>query len=397
MRTERDQTILVVDDEPLFVSSVLDALTRRGFRNVAGAGDGTEALEMIELAGPPDLILTDLNMPRLGGAKLIAGLSESGFRGRILVISAYLNDATERAVRQLGAVACIEKPVDLEALVDLVDSSLSHPDRVLDGLSVAGFVQLLEVERKSCLLRVQSSGRTGDLVFEDGQLIDAVTEGAHGDRAALDVLTWPDAVLQVHDAPKGQRRRTSNPLNYLLLESARILDERNAGEGTSRDAPTQAGPAAVSDSATASGLHNGSEIQKPRRPTTQPTAREEQPMSNVKVALQALMDIDGAVAAALVDFESGMTLGTAGGDRFNLDLAAAGNTKVVKSKMEVMQSLDLNTTIEDILITLGTQYHLIRPLEKAQALFLYLVLDRKKSNLAMARHKLMATESALEV
>lgn len=121
-------------------------------------------------------------------------------------------------------------------------------------------------------------------------------------------------------------------------------------------------------------------------------------MSNVKEALKSLMEIDGALGVALVDYESGMSLGqSGGGDHLNLDVAAAGNTQVVQAKMEVMKNLGLNTEIEDILITLGTQYHLIRPLAKARNLFLYLVLDRKKSNLAMARHGLSSIENTLQV
>jgi hypothetical protein len=69
------------------------------------------------------------------------------------------------------------------------------------------------------------------------------------------------------------------------------------------------------------------------------------------------MNIEGALGVALVDWESGMPLGTLGGGKYlDLDLAGAGNTEVVRAKMRTMQSLQLNDVIEDILITLGKQY-----------------------------------------
>jgi hypothetical protein len=122
---------------------------------------------------------------------------------------------------------------------------------------------------------------------------------------------------------------------------------------------------------------------------------------NIETALKEAMNIEGALGVALVDWESGMPLGTLGGGKYlDLDLAGAGNTEVVRAKMRTMQSLQLNDVIEDILITLGKQYHLIRLLtnaDGAQNMFLYLALDRGKSNLALARHQLKRIENDLVI
>jgi hypothetical protein len=122
---------------------------------------------------------------------------------------------------------------------------------------------------------------------------------------------------------------------------------------------------------------------------------------NIETALKEAMNIEGALGVALVDWESGMPLGTLGGGKYlDLDLAGAGNTEVVRAKMRTMQSLQLNDMIEDILITLGKQYHLIRLMtnaDGAQNMFLYLALDRSKSNLALARHQLKRIEADLVI
>ncbi len=117
-------------------------------------------------------------------------------------------------------------------------------------------------------------------------------------------------------------------------------------------------------------------------------------MANLNDSLNDLMSIDGAQAVALVDYNSGMLLGEAGSG-VDMEVAAAGNTEVIRAKMKTASSLKLNDSIEDILISLGKAYHILRPVASKTGLFFYVVLDRNKSNLAMARRKVLDVESSL--
>lgn len=119
-------------------------------------------------------------------------------------------------------------------------------------------------------------------------------------------------------------------------------------------------------------------------------------MSTINQAMQELLTLDGAMCAALVDSSSGMILGQIGSG-VDLEVAAAGNTEVVRAKMKTMRSLGISDVIEDILITLGKQYHIIRPMARKEGLFIYLVLDKQKSNLALARRKAQEVEKDLIV
>ncbi|MEM9611282.1 MAG: hypothetical protein AAGA99_28005 [Actinomycetota bacterium] len=122
-------------------------------------------------------------------------------------------------------------------------------------------------------------------------------------------------------------------------------------------------------------------------------------MADIENSLKRAMAISGSIAACLVDYDSGMALGTAGGGGLDLEVAAAGNTDVVKAKLRTMESLGLNEQIEDLLITLDTQFHLLRPVHSkwGRGLFLYLALNRSQANLAMARRELAIIEAELEL
>ena len=119
-------------------------------------------------------------------------------------------------------------------------------------------------------------------------------------------------------------------------------------------------------------------------------------MSTINQAMQELISCDGAMCAALVDSSSGMILGQIGSG-VDLEVAAAGNTEVVRAKIKTMRALGISNILKDILITLGKQYHIIRPMARKEGLFIYLVLDKAKSNLALARRKAQEVEKDLMV
>ena len=117
---------------------------------------------------------------------------------------------------------------------------------------------------------------------------------------------------------------------------------------------------------------------------------------NIDQSLQELMNVDGAIGCCIADCTSGMSLGTAG-TTVDLELAAAGITQVVKAKMRTMKELGISGEIDDMLITLQDQFHVIRPTANHKGLFIYLVLDKARANLALARRKVNDVEASIEI
>lgn len=113
--------------------------------------------------------------------------------------------------------------------------------------------------------------------------------------------------------------------------------------------------------------------------------------------ISSLADLQGFIGACLVDSDTGLMLASELAGKFDLEAAGAANTEVVRAKNQAIESLGLKDGIEDILITLGTQYHLIRPLAANPSVFIYVALDRKQANLGMARIKVKSVEGELKV
>lgn len=106
-------------------------------------------------------------------------------------------------------------------------------------------------------------------------------------------------------------------------------------------------------------------------------------------------DMSGFIAASVVDMESGLTLGTkTHRTDFDLSVASAYNSELVKQKMKIVRALNLKSTLEDMLLTLSDQIHIIKII--SPNVFLYLAAERDSTNLAIMRSAVARHVSALQ-
>jgi CheY-like chemotaxis protein len=409
------KTVLIVDDEKLFLSSLKEGLLAFADEfSVITANNGQKAIDKLNQQDV-DLVVTDLKMPEMDGFQLLTQMIKDYPHIPVIVMTAFGTPDIEKNIQELEAFDYLEKPIDLQLLADKIRNGINkHSDGHLKGIMLFSFLQLLQIEKKTCVLKVSSHDKKGILYFFKGELIDASYNKSVGEAAAFEIVCWEDAEIEIVKVSKKLHRRITKPLQNILMEAAQKNDEEKLNGSAAKNPdelylanetpeifPLEQIPEfldrqvlALLDEPSFPAKTAGNKPDKNQNPENKENLKKM--ANNINQSLEELMAIDGAQAVALVDSDSGMALGTAGGG-VNLEVAAAGNTEVVRSKHKVMNSLGLKDKIEDILISLNSQYHLIRPLTNHQNLFFYVVLNRAQSNLAMARFKLSDIEARVEV
>jgi CheY-like chemotaxis protein len=343
--------ILVVDDEEIARASLAFAL-RAGLSGciVLPAGSGWEALEVLA-SETVDLVITDLRMPEMDGLELILFLRRN-FPGLPAIVVSGRTNATEEAIK-VGSLDCFTKPFNMDALCRRVGELLAETVKGrVENINLASFLQLLEIERKTCALKIESAGRTGKLFFRGGRLIDAATDGLGSEEAALEIVTWEDADIEIANLAPGFAATIEAQLCSLLVEAVLRKDEM-AGEA----------PAGRLDFAP---------------------------------ALVRAAALDGAVAALVAAEGDGALLGAARGLAGTAVAAMAREgADLLKRERRVAESLGDGDAPEEILVTGGERYVILRPLALAGRPFLLVALDRAAANLAVARPRLAAIAEEL--
>ena len=222
------KNVLIVDDERPFLLSLTDGLAAyaKDFQ-VVTALNGKEAVKVLNSTAV-DLVVTDLRMPKMDGFELLAHMSSSYPEIPVIVMTAYGTPEIEERLQEMGTFHYVEKPLDLNVLADRIFDALEaglSPDHI-HGISLVAFLQLLEMENKTCTLTVKSQGQEGHLYFVKGALMHAETGKVKGEEAALDIVTWDNVAMEIQYTCTVKKKSIGISLSEILMDGFRIKDEK---------------------------------------------------------------------------------------------------------------------------------------------------------------------------
>ena len=224
------KTVLIVDDETPFVLSLAAGLkTYSSDFQVLTAENGKDAVGILETK-TVDLMVTDLRMPEMDGFELLAFMSTNFPFIPVIVMSAYGTQTIKDRLSTMGTLEFLEKPVDFQQLAHSIENGLNRENKggSLNGISIASFLQLIEMEGKTCLLDIQreDGALNGILYFIKGALFDAVCGKLRGEDAALQIIGWENAEINFKELPnKKISKRIDTELMSLIMEAMRLKDE----------------------------------------------------------------------------------------------------------------------------------------------------------------------------
>lgn len=222
--------ILVVDDDPVTLRMFSKALSKYYEFEVLTAANGKEAINLLD-KDLIDIVVTDLYMPVINGLQLLRYINEKHQGIRAIVLTGRGTSELESKIKSIGDFQYYEKPMDIHVLVEVILRELrSLPSGQIQGISLSSFLQIIDLEEKMCTLTIRSNGKVGYMYFRHGDLIAAEAGGIKGEDAARHIINWDNSVIEIANVCKKNRREIGKSLMHILMESARIKDEKSPKE-----------------------------------------------------------------------------------------------------------------------------------------------------------------------
>ncbi len=223
------RNILIVDDDRIWLKAIKKQFeSYDAIFSTLTAGDGDEALDVLK-SHLISLVVTDLQMPGMDGLTLLANLSENYPDIPVIIMTAYSTPTSKKRVLESGAAGYIEKPFIIEDLAEKIKEMLKKQSEggTLQTVPLDMFIQLIEMEQKTCTIRVlnKKSKDVGVLFFRDGDLMEARFRNQQGKEAAYRIFGWDNVSLSIQDECPLKEKRIDGRLQAILFDAARLRDE----------------------------------------------------------------------------------------------------------------------------------------------------------------------------
>lgn len=225
--SETEKThVLLVDDDPELSWAVGRVLTRARCL-VSVCGDGMEAVELLK-SKTFDILITDVQMPRMNGLALIEWVAHHQPRMRVVVMTAFGSQSVQQIALNKGAILYLEKPFDPQALVDIAVTGKNRSSFFgsVDNIDLFDYVQLIFQTMRKAVLRVRSSeGKEGRIYINEGTAWHAQCGEMEGVEAFYACMAFEGGTFATSPWEEPPCRTIETRGDFLLMDAARTKDE----------------------------------------------------------------------------------------------------------------------------------------------------------------------------
>ncbi len=222
--------ILAVNIDPIALNIISNFLMEQTTEFEILTADKIGELHEIAEKLKIDVALIDLVKPTIADAEILKFVGTSHPRLPMIVMSEFNTAEIESIIKSIATVRYFEKPVEYEQIAGKIFEEIkTGVGGAIQGISLASFLQMSEMERTSCTLTVKAGEKgekTGQLFLIKGALVAAETGELKGDEAVYEILSWDSPIIEIEHARPDRTKEITTPLMNLLMEGVRRKDEK---------------------------------------------------------------------------------------------------------------------------------------------------------------------------
>jgi CheY-like chemotaxis protein len=223
------KNVVVVDNDPVMLHTFAGLLkSQGGFLKILPAAGTKTALETLARE-TVHLLIAGLHMSEMDTFELLSRVAQGYPQLRMIVMTNNASAMFRTKIKQMASVVHFDQALDISLLTKRIFTELQIDyGGQIRGISLASFLQMIELEGRSCALQVSAKGKVGTIYIAKGKPVAAKMGLLRGKPAALHILTWQNVLIDIDYAPMEIATEMTTPLMNLLLESGRMVDEKQS-------------------------------------------------------------------------------------------------------------------------------------------------------------------------